>query len=207
MRGSGVDVVRVAVYWDDLQPTEGVARTSPPRRDRHRGHLPRPAGGAGRPPCPAVGAGEPADIASPPRNPYEYARFMTALVARFGPRGTLWVPGRTPVVPIREWQIWNEPNLTRYWNQAPLRPVLRAAAGVARAALCERPTRGAQVVLAGLPNQLWKALRQLYEAGGRGHFDVVALHPYTGQPATWCEIIRLARREMRPRGDGASPCG
>ena len=55
--------------------------------------------------------------------------------------------------------------------------LLRASRRALRAA-----DPGARKILAGLPNYCWSALRKVYKAGGRGAFDVVALHPYTGRP-------------------------
>jgi hypothetical protein len=57
-------------------------------------------------------------------------------------------------------------------------------------------------VLAGLPNYSWRALRAIYRAGGRGAFDAVALHPFTGLPRFVIRLIRLTRREMARQGDG-----
>ena len=64
---------------------------------------------------------------------------MTALVARYGPAGTLWAERPDlPRLPIRAWQVWNEPNLTRYWSQQPFArsyvTLLRAAHAAVRAA-------------------------------------------------------------------------
>jgi hypothetical protein len=63
----------------------------------------------------------------------------------------------------------------------------------------------AQLVLAGLPNASWVALHQIYAAGGRRDFDVVALHPYTNKPSNVIKLIRLSRAEMRRRGDAKLP--
>ena len=60
---------------------------------------------------------------------------------------------------------------------------------------------GAKTVLAGLPNESWKALKAIYDAGARGSFDVVALHPYTGIPENVVRIVKIVRREMARRGD------
>jgi hypothetical protein len=60
-------------------------------------------------------------------------------------------------------------------------------------------------VLAGLPNESWIALRKIYKAGGRGTFDAVALHPYTGRPRNVIKLIEFARREMRRAHDGRRP--
>jgi hypothetical protein len=107
-------------------------------------------------------------------------------------------------MPIRDWQIWNEPNLTRYWTSQPFaRPyvkLLRASRRTLRAA-----DPGSRTILAGLPNESWIALRRIYKAGGRGAFDVVALHPYTGRPRNVIRLIEFARREMRRYHDGSRP--
>ncbi len=72
---------------------------------------------------PAWAALNPGDPASPPKNPDDFARLLTALVTRYGPNGSLWAEHpEVPRQPIRAWQIWNEPNLTRYWNRAPWAP-------------------------------------------------------------------------------------
>ena len=81
-----------------------------------------------------------------------------------------------------------------------------AAAGVAARAARGRP--GLADVLAGLPNESWIALRKIYKAGGRGAFDVVALHPYTGKPQNVIKLIEFARkRDAQATATRASRCG
>ena len=159
----------------------------------------RPRRAAGRPGHARLGgAATPATPASPPRDPEDFARLLTALVARYGPNGSLWA--EHPEVsrqPIRAWQIWNEPNLTRYWNVAPWAPSYVALLKRADRAL-KAADPGSKTVLAGLPNESWKAVAAIYDAGARGAFDIVALHPYTGKPEE-----RRQDREDRPARDGA----
>ena len=69
--------------------------------------------------------------------------------------------------------------------------LLRARARALRAA-----DPGSRTILAGLPNESWIALRAIYKAGGRGAFDAVALHPYTGKPRN---VVRLDRVRARAR--------
>jgi Glycosyl hydrolase catalytic core len=126
-------------------------------------------------------------------------------VGRYGPRGSLW--DEHPDLarrPIRDWQLWNEPNFPRYWST---RPFARSYVRVLRASrrALRRADRGARLILAGLPNRSWRALRSIYRAGGRRAFDAVALHPYTGHPRDVVRIVRLARREMRRGGDRRKP--
>jgi hypothetical protein len=130
---------------------------------------------------------------------------LTALVRRYGPAGSLWAERPVlPRVPIRDWQIWNEPNLTRYWTSQPFaKPYVKLLRASRRALRAADP--GSRTILAGLPNESWIALRKVYKAGGRGTFDAVALHPYTGRPRNVIKLIEFARREMRRFHDGRKP--
>jgi hypothetical protein len=54
---------------------------------------------------------------SPPKNVSDYAVFLTALIGRYGPAGSYWTEHpELPKVPLRVWQIWNEPHLNLWWN-------------------------------------------------------------------------------------------
>ena len=130
---------------------------------------------------------------------------MTALVTRYGPAGSLWAERPDlPRRPIRAWQIWNEPNLTRYWSAQPFaRPYVRLLRAAHAAVHAADP--GATVVLAGLPNESWTALREIYEAGGEGSFDAVALHPYTRRPRDVVRTVKYGRDVMRKHGDPKVP--
>ena len=207
MAASGAETVRVAFDWRAAQPAEGglidfstmdaavvaaAQQRLPVLPVVHR--------------TPAWAAARPADgAASAPRGTAAYTSFLTALVGRYGPKGSLWtdVPA-LPRVPIRDWQIWNEPNLTRYWTSQPFaKPYVRLLRASRRALRAADP--GSRTILAGLPNESWIALRKVYKAGGRGAFDVVALHPYTGRPRNVIKLIEFARREMRRFRDGRKP--
>lgn len=50
----------------------------------------------------------------------EWTRLLSELVSRYGPGGLFWtLHPFLPRRPIRTWQIWNEPNLNKYWHPAP----------------------------------------------------------------------------------------
>jgi hypothetical protein len=222
MASSGVESVRAGVRWYEVQPYP-PGSVPPEERSRFRDMNGVPtdlsrfdavvaaASARGMAVLPVVhlvpawAAERPDDATSPPADPATFGRFMATLVGRYGPNGSFWGERPDlPRMPIRAWQVWNEPNIKLYWTDQPFAPsfvpVLRAAAQSVRAA-----DPGATIVLAGLTNRSWEALRAIYEAGGRGFFDAVALHPYTRRPRDVLRIIRLARREMRSRGDGALP--
>jgi hypothetical protein len=207
MAASGAETVRVAFDWRTAQPAEGGPI------DFSRMDAAVVAAAQQRLPVlpvvhrtPAWAAVRPGDgAASPPRGTAAYTGFLTALVGRYGPNGSLWAElPALPRVPIRAWQIWNEPNLTRYWTSQPFAKryvkLLRASRRALRAA-----DPGSLTILAGLPNESWIALRKVYKADGRRAFDVVALHPYTGRPRNVIRLIEFARREMRRFHDGRKP--
>jgi hypothetical protein len=220
---AGADTVRTAMRWYHFQPYRTASDVPPSERPRFRdvegvptdfSHMDALVAAAARRgltvlpvvhAAPAWAVSRPEQDGSRPRDPATFARFMTALVGRYGPRGSLWAERPDlPQVPIRAWQIWNEPNLTQYWSKQPFARsflrMLRSASAAVRAA-----DRGATVVLAGLTNKSWRALRSVYRAGGRGQFDAVALHPFTRKPADVVRLIRLARGVMRRYGDRRLP--
>ena len=205
MRANRVGFVRAAFNWRAIQPrrattdfssTDGVVLTAAARGLRV---LPVVLG------TPAWAARKPRSDASPPRRPRTYGRLLEALVARYGPSGTLWE--ENPYIKpqhIRHWQVWNEPNLADYWSTQPFARSYVRLLKASRRAL-RRADRRARVVLAGLPNRSWVALREIYAAGGRGSFDAVALHPYTSKVGHIVRLVRYARREMRRAGDRRRP--
>jgi hypothetical protein len=223
MATSGVESVRAALRWHEFQPYRSAAEVpaADAARFRDAGGVPTDFTGfdaivaaasqRGLAILPVVqstagwAARRLGDTTSPPRDHATFERFLTALVARYGPRGSLWAERpELPRIPIREWQIWNEPNITRYWSTQPFaRPFVRLLRTAHRA--LHAADRGATVVLAGLPNVSWEALRSIYRAGGRGSFDAVALHPYTGTPSLVMRLVRSARRVMGEYGDRRLP--
>jgi hypothetical protein len=206
LSASGAESVRTAFYWYAVQPDGpgdqawGVTdATVLAAASRGLTVLPVLQG------TPTWAASEPGDAGSPPANPATFAAFLKLLVTRYGPAGSFWT--EHPEVakrPIRAWQIWNEPNIPRYWDVADWAPPYVKLLKAAHAAL-RHADPGAQTVLAGLPNASWVALHRIYATGGRRAFDVVALHPYTSKPSNVIKLIELSRAEMRRRGDGKLP--
>jgi hypothetical protein len=133
-----------------------------------------------------------------------YAAFLTALVDRYGPKGTLWSEGYGPKTPIREWQIWNEPNIGVFWPTQPFAKTYVALLRAAHAAI-KKADPGAKTVIAGFPNFSWLDLKHVYDAGGRSAFDVVAVHPYTAKVAGVIQILQNVRAVMNRYGDRAKP--
>ncbi len=134
-----------------------------------------------------------------------YANYMTALVHRYGPHGTYWSthPGLS-AVPIRMWQIWNEPNLSYYWHQ----PFATGYVALLRAAhtAITRADSGAKVVLGALTNLAWTAVGQIdHVQGARGLYDIAAVNGFTKRPSDVIRYLRLMRNAMVSLGDGSKP--
>jgi polysaccharide biosynthesis protein PslG len=134
----------------------------------------------------------------PPRSPRDLGRFVAVLVRRYGPRGAFWRshPG-LPRLPVRAWQVWNEPNLPVYWRP---RPDAAAYVRLLRAADHEikRADPGAEVVSAavahstlGVPFERY--VTDMYRAGAASVFDVLALNPYARDSAGVLTAVRSAR--------------
>jgi hypothetical protein len=205
MVAAGVETVRIAFRWYRLQPEAGTLDLSASdalvaaAARRGIGVLPVVEQ------APAWASLRPGDLTAAPRDPAAVEAFLATLVARYGPSGTFWAEHpELPRMPIRAWQIWNEPNLARVWSERPYAPSYVATLRAAAAGVRKADPR-ATVVLAGLVNRSWRALRELYEAGAGGLFDVVALHPYTRKPRNVIRLVELMRQELRRHGDAKLP--
>ena len=205
MARSGVETVRVAFRWYLIEPAPG--RLDLARTDR----IVAAAARRGMAVLPVIenvppwAATRPGDLAAPPRDPATLGAFSAALVRRYGPRGSFWRDNsRGPRRPIHAWQVLNEPNILGHWSEQPPMPAYVAALRGAAAGIRGADPR-ATIVLAGLSNESWTALEQIYAAGARGLFDAVAVHPYTRRPVDVLRILRLVRGVMAANGDAALP--
>jgi len=158
--------------------------------------------------APRFRGGKAGTIAYPPKRYADLGRFGAVLVRRYGPDGTFWSQNPdVPKLPIRSWQIWNEPNLKAYWGRAPnakqYAKLLRAAAKPIKAA-----DPSAEIVTAGMPESkigvpLKKFIPVLYRAGAKSAFDALAINPYGHTAAAVIRNIARARNLMRRFGDDA----
>lgn len=141
-----------------------------------------------------------------PKRVGPYADYLTALVERYGPNGTFWEANpRLPYLPIRSWQVWNEPDMDYFWTQFPFAPSYVALLRAAHAAIKQADPR-AKVILAGLANRSWTALASIYRVRGAGKlFDAAAAHPYTAQARGVIKILGYVRRVMNRHGDAHKP--
>lgn len=152
-----------------------------------------------------------------------WAGFLTAAVARYGPNGSFWAehPG-VPKIPIRNWQIWNEPNF-KYFVAKPNPAEYGKLVKISYTAL-KAADPGARVILAGLfgrpkgartasgkhKSLNWYAsdfVSQMYKTtpGVKTRFNDASLHPYTINahelPAV-AEELRNVLKANRDSGKG-----
>jgi hypothetical protein len=207
MAAAGVESARVVFRWDDAQPDPsqppGYAAT-----DQLVAFA--SAHGVRLLPvviyAPAWARKFPGRGASPPARADDYAAYLRGLVGRYGPQGSFWAERPDlPRRPVREWQVWNEPQLRYQWDDEDYArgygELLRAAHSALRQA-----DPGAKLVLAGATNVAWDALAELYRRGGiRGRFDIATLHPYTSTADRVVKVARLFRAELRRHGDARKP--
>jgi hypothetical protein len=142
----------------------------------------------------------------PPASNAAYAAFVGAAVRRYGPTGTFWRSHpNVPFLPVHAWQVWNEPNIPNFWrsgvNAKEYVALLRAGSRAIRAA-----DPGAEVVAAGLPNSnlgvpFLEYLERMYDAGARGMFDTLAIHPYSRDVRGLLALAERARALMNAHGD------
>ncbi|HEX6454941.1 MAG TPA: hypothetical protein VF009_00305, partial [Solirubrobacterales bacterium] len=151
-----------------------------------------------------------------------WASFLTAAVARYGPTGSFWAEHpAVPQLPIREWQIWNEPNFKYFIakpNPAEYGQLVKISSTALKAA-----DPGARVVLAGLfarpkgarnrktgkhKSLNWYAsdfVNVMYRKtpGIKSKFQGVALHPYTIFARELPEVVEEFRHYLAINHDGA----
>ena len=143
-----------------------------------------------------------------------FGGFASALIRRYGPQGSFWAENPSlPRQPIRTWQLWNEPSASYFWatpNYARSYPALvRVAYDAIKSA-----DPGATVVLGGLATfrkangritTSWGDLAAFYRNGLRGHYDVLAVHPFAANLQRILKTIRLNRRVLKRNREGRKP--
>ena len=203
IRAAGAGIVRQPFAWADFEKSPAPYDAFVAALAREGIHvLPMVLG----PQPGAAPAGQGA--MEPPRSDDDYARYAVALVERYGPDGSFWHEHPdVPKVPIRSWQIWNEPNIPAFWGGKPdaaayTRLLLTASAAIRKA------DPEADVVAAGLPfSKLGPPAPQfldaMYAAGAKGAFDSVAVHAYAPTPDAVMARAQSVRRVMTAHDDNA----
>ena len=210
MAASGIETMRVPVYWENIEPTKGTFTWF--QTDSAIGM----AAEHGIDALPMI-YDAPVWASTQPSmanakdwpDPTELAGFMTAMIGRYGPAGSFWAanPQLKPL-PVRAWQIWNEPEFDYFYGDRNFHqsfPLLMKAAYQA----VHQADPGAVVVMAGLANTTnyysWNDLAAFYKNGVKPYFDVLAINPFGVNFTDVTYILNKVRHVMAVNHDSRKP--
>ena len=217
MKTLRVQTDRFLLNWGWVQPTKTAYKWGPP--DRFIGDL----AAHGIRAMPSVW-GNPSWIAGSSSTPpiggtysqQQWRTFLKALVQRYGPGGEYWGAryhsqfgaNATPL-PITSWQIWNEPNLKKYFAPAPSPGQYARLLQISYPSIKQVDPK-AQVGLAGMTGRgdmtATDFLKKLYGVAGiKAFFDATALHPYMPTLDQVKKTIQQFRGAMVSHADGSTP--
>jgi hypothetical protein len=223
MVATGIGSIRVAFDWSSAQPYESWSQVPSDEASEFQGG-PVPtnfsssdtiiamAARRGLSVLPVVlnapswDAAPTAEMVAAPMQFKPYVDYVKALVRRYGPHGSFWsADPQVPYRPIRQWQVWNEPDLILYWSFTPwVSTYVSLLQQTSKAIKAVDP--GATVVLAGMPNYVWAYLNEIYKIRGARHaFDEVAVNPYTKYARGVITILQRVRAVMNKHGDRRKP--
>ena len=142
----------------------------------------------------------------PPKSLTSIAAFAQAAVRWFGPGGSFWKAHKSvTALPIRVWQIWDEPNLSVYWLPRPsATQYVALLASAARAIHAVDP--GAEVVSGGIPQSnlpgisLITYLKALLAAGAAHAINTLGVNAYSRTAAGMITILREVRATLNAGG-------
>ncbi len=130
---------------------------------------------------------------APPRDPATYAAALGYLAARY-PQ-------------VSAWEIWNEENTRHFWQGTAGQYVTLLKDAYAAV---KRANPNALVVFGGTAHTDAGWVRDCYQAGARGYFDVMATHPYprihtNTDTAQVLGSTQAVRNVMLDYGDRSTP--
>jgi hypothetical protein len=212
MRAIGISSVRVDADWRWIQPS-GPGTFNWTQLDQEVDSI-RAAGMSvdlvidGCPPW-AASANAGGGSAPQPAASSQYATFAANVAARYAPKGA------------NIFEIWNEPNIVRFWQPAPS-PAAYTADLVAAYAAIKAVDPSAFVISGGLAPGVTNGinysptdfLKAMYADGAKGSFDALGYHPYsfpavpdTYEPwSGWSQMARTSpsiKGVMASNGDGS----
>jgi len=181
----GTHWVRMFVTWPDIEPHrgvyalnwlayyEGTIRALPPGTKVILDVVNTPRWETGS-----------SDEHTPPARPEDYAALLGMIAGHFGPKVTAY-------------EIWNEEDASAWWtnpNPGAYVELLKATYPAIKTA-----EPNATVVMGGLTGNDYPFLEGVYQAGGKGYFDVVAVHTDTAcNVLSPYEFLRGAGNRMIP---------
>ncbi len=225
----GVDTIRLPVNWATVQPTEGAAfdwtLTDSQVSEAARTGIDVLPFLAGEPAWAerliSVGGGVQVPAHLPVKGTARagWLAFCEAVVARYGSSGSFWAEHPdVPYRPLRNWQIWNEPNFKFFVHQP--NPTEYAQMVKISSTAIKGADPGAKIILAGLfawpkggntksGNHNWFAsdfLEGLYKVrrDRRQVRRASPLHPYSTRYQLLAPQIEEVREVLKKRHDAGN---
>jgi len=136
------------------------------------------------------------------------AKFAAVVARRYGPGGSFWSERpHLPRVPIRSWQIWNEPNLPVYWASGPDPAAYTRLLRTVGQAI-KRVDPHAEIVSAGLPESdlgtpFEEFVAGMERANAASAYDVLAVHAFAADADGAIEAVATARKLLDDNDDDA----
>jgi hypothetical protein len=131
----------------------------------------------------------------------KWSQFLTAAVNRYKNSGA-----------IKEWQVWNEPNLRTFWTNGKPDPKAYAKLLKVSHQAIAAADPSAKTILAGMPERadaprpMRKYLEKLYKVKGVDKlFDAVAVHPFAEDEKGVLGGVERIRKIMDKEGDQKKP--
>jgi hypothetical protein len=236
LKVGGVKSMRVALIWGSVQPKRGgafewgsfdpiVERAAKSGIELLPFAVGTPSWAVPNATVPGTSAKAPAHLPATGTSAAAWNAFLKAAVARYGPSGSFWTENPlVPDLPIKNWQIWNEPNFKYFVakpnpaeygklvkNSAAAIKSVDPTAGVILSGLFAKPAGGRRLAgkrVANPTSPNWFAsyfLEQMYKTnpGIKNRFQGVALHPYVARYRQLPAEIEELRGVMTREGDGA----
>ncbi len=223
-----VRTVRLTINWSKVEPKRGVLRLG-----ARAGNIDLKVAALAKagitPAFTVFGAPEWAtgsrNSAVPPLKPSAlraWKGFLKDVVARYRKGGEFWKqhPALRPR-PARSWQIWNEPNLPKYFARpgtGPSQPVPHAPKAYAKLVKASdkaihRADKHAKLILAGLsgnpkgrPPSAARFIKRFLRAKRiERHFDAAAIHPYTPKVKNYRSRLAEFRKALNRGGAKRKP--
>lgn len=213
---TGLGVIRVQVHWAQIEKSYAKADESPVFDWNALDQIVGDAAKRNLRILPVVydtpvfyrPSSSPSGVQVPPEKPEMYGRFVGRLAQRYGPNGHFWRCDSStgvcpqPYLPIKTWQVWNEPNYSAWWKNAPnpdgyLALLKQAYLNIKLA------DSSAEVVMAGLApltgttrnhTDFRTYLNALYAAGAKPFFDTLAIHAYGTEVEDVADVPKVVRQ-------------
>lgn len=186
IRRLGAGLLRLEFPWPLIEPQRGVFDW------RRSDYIVRQVDRQGLALLPVLVYSPPwaATGASRPPRAGDFGRFAKRFAARYGRS-------------IDYYELWNEPDIARYWEGTQAEYVSRVLVPGYRA--IKAPDPQAKIVLGGPAKADAGWLHGIYNHGGGRFFDVMSYHDYTGDPAALARNAFTVESVLEAHGQGSKP--